>query len=132
MLGAVANEAVHPGGLRGRWSANAQPRIDSFYRAGRVVVELVVRLLFRIARPEIKVGLVPDFEIPLRDFVDAVAINEMLGEMGNQIAPFVPIFRRGNDGLDTRKDAEPVAAASLRGMKLSSTNGRTPFCSRPS
>ena len=78
---AVADETVDPSGLRRRWPADAQPRAHGLQGARSGVVERVIGLLLRVTRPEIEVGLVPNFEIPLRDFVDAVAIDQVLGEM---------------------------------------------------
>ena len=95
----MANEAIDPGRLRRRGSADAKPRIHGLQRSRRRVVKLVVRLLLRIARPEIEVRLVPDLEIPLRDFVDSVAIDQMLREVRNEIAPFLIACRRRNDRL---------------------------------
>ena len=71
----MLNEAVYPSRLcRGRPS-NTQARIYSFECFGRDVVKLIVGLLFRISCPKIEIRLIPDFEIPLGDFVDAVAVH---------------------------------------------------------
>lgn len=46
-----------------------------------MVVELEVGLLARNAVPAADVGLTPDFEVPLRDFVIPSGINKMLAEV---------------------------------------------------
>ena len=61
-----------------------------------MVIEIEVGLLARDAVPEIDVGFVPDFEVPLRDFVDAIAIDEVLGEVGHQVVPSLHALRRRN------------------------------------
>ena len=77
----MLDEVVDPGGLRGGGSADAQLRADSLDALGGVIVELEVGGLFGLAGPEVDVGLVPDFEVPLRHFVDAVAVDQVLGEL---------------------------------------------------
>ena len=74
---AVREETVHPSCLCGGGAADAEAGGDTFDGTSGVVVELVVGVFARIAGPEVDVGLVPDFEIPLGDFVDAVALDEM-------------------------------------------------------
>ena len=92
----MRQETVHPGRLRGGGPAHAQPGTHALDGAGGAVVELVVGGLFRIAGPEIDVGLVPDLEVPLRDFVDAVAFDEMPRECFDELLPLVPVFRRSD------------------------------------
>ena len=93
---AVRQEAVHPGSLRCGRSANAQPRTHALDGARGAVVELVVRGFFRIAHPEINVRLVPDFEVPLRDFVFPVAGNEVTRKVFDQLLPLVPLLGRSD------------------------------------
>ena len=83
----------------GGGAADAQAWIDGFERAGGVLVELEVRTVARDASPEVDVGLVPDFEVPLRDFVDAVAIDEVVSEGGDEGVPALEGFGRGDVGL---------------------------------
>ena len=61
-----------------------------------MIVKLEICRLLRISHPEIEIGFVPDFEVPLLDFINAVAVHQVLGELVNQVVPFVPIFRRRN------------------------------------
>src|ERR1700681_2095544 len=61
-----------------------------------MVVQLPIRFLLGLPRPKIKVRFVPDFEIPLRHFVDTVAIDQMPEECLSQPVPTVPILRRRN------------------------------------
>ena len=54
--------------------------VHRLQRAGGVVIELKVGFLRRAPGPEIDVRLIPDFEVPTGDLVDAVAIDQVLGE----------------------------------------------------
>ena len=85
--------------LRGGGAADAETGTDGFDGAGGVVVELEVGLLGGAADPEVDVGLVPDLEVPLRDLVKAIALNQVLGEGGNEGVPLGVVGRRGDDLL---------------------------------
>src|SRR5579864_8210456 len=95
--GAVAEEPVDPGGLSSRGPANAEARIHAFQSAGGDIVKLIIGCLFRIAGPEIEVRLIPYLEIPLRDFVDAIPLDQVASELRDQIAPAIPVLGRGYD-----------------------------------
>ena len=91
----MGDHVADPGGLCGGGASHADARVDAFEGAGGVVVQLEVGLLGGAASPEIDVGLVPDFEVPLRDFIDAVALDEVLGEGGDEgVPPGVVLGRR--------------------------------------
>src|SRR6266478_603634 len=92
----MRQEAVHPGSLRRGGAAHAEARAHALDGARGAVVKLVVGGFFRIASPEVNVGLIPHFEIPLRDFLDAVARDKMPRKVLNELLPFVPVFRRRN------------------------------------
>ena len=79
----VGDKTIHPGGLGGGGTADAQPGIRLFERARGCIVKLVVGFFARIAGPETEVRLVPNLEIPLGDFVDPVAIDKMLRELSD-------------------------------------------------
>lgn len=64
-----------------------------------VVIQREVSGLARLASPEIEVGFVPDFKLPGRDFVDAVARNEMRGESLDHAVPCSVILRWGGVGM---------------------------------
>ena len=83
----VGEEWRDPRGLRGGWAADLQARRDRFQRACGVVVEFEVGGLLGIANPEVDVGFVPHFELPGGDFVDAVALDEVLSEGGDHRVP---------------------------------------------
>jgi len=121
----VREEAVHPGSLRGGGAANAEARADAFDGTSGVVVEIVVSGFLWIAGPEVDIGLVPDFEIPLCDLVDAVALDEMAREILDELLPLVTVFRRGNVLLVPEGMKGAGSEASFFGMKLSSMKGRT-------
>ena len=74
-FGNVLDEVVGPSGLGRRGAANAQTRTHRFQGDGGDIVQMIVGRFFRLTRPKIQVGLIPHFEIPLRHFVDAVAID---------------------------------------------------------
>src|SRR5260370_8412394 len=95
-LVAGGEEMIYPSSLCCGGSTGAQARVHAFDGPGGVVVELVVGSFPRIAGPKVEVRLVPDFEVPLRDFVDAVALDEMACEILYELFPFVPVFRRRN------------------------------------
>jgi hypothetical protein len=126
----VGDHVADPGGLRGSGASDADARVDAFEGAGGVVVQLEVGLLGGAASPEIDVGLVPDFEVPLRDFIDAVALDEVLGEGDDEGVPPSPWAER-RSACTRRRGSRGARQASL-GMKLISTKGRTPLASRPS
>ncbi len=73
--GGVRDHRIHPGGLRGSRSADAQTRIRPFDGSGRVIVQLKISSLLRLAGPEVDIRLVPDFEIPLAHLGRAVAFD---------------------------------------------------------
>jgi len=83
----VGEERRDPRCLRRGWAADLQAGRDGFERAGGVVIELKVGGLFGIADPEVDVGLVPDFELPGGDFVEAVSLDQVLSEGGNHRVP---------------------------------------------
>src|SRR5262249_39539373 len=85
VLFAIADESVSPRSLGGRMSANADLWAGSLESARSVLVELPVGVLPRIAAPEIEIGLVPDFEIPLAHFLDAISAHEMFGQSRHQV-----------------------------------------------
>src|ERR1700693_5086530 len=92
----VSNEAIDPSGLRRRRPTDAQPAIDLFQSPCSGIVKLKIGLVLGRSRPEIKVGFVPDLEIPLGNLINAVAFDQVAREMGDEVVPFVPIFWRRN------------------------------------
>ena len=99
VVGGVLEEGVDPLGGGGGGAADAEARVDGLEVACGVVVELEVAALVRDASPEVDVGLVPDFEVPLRDLVDAVALDEVAGEGGDEAVPLLVGLGRGDIGL---------------------------------
>ena len=95
-LRAVLNESIGPGRLRRGRPAYTKSRVYSFQSSDSVVVEIPVGSLSRIAAPEINIGFVPDFEIPLAHLINAVPREEMSRELGNEIIPLGPVFWRRN------------------------------------
>jgi hypothetical protein len=92
----VCEEIVDPVGGRGGRAADAQARVNGFESAGGVVVKIEIGGLLGIAGPEVDVGLIPDFEIPAGDFVDAVAIDEEPGETADENVPLRVVLGRGD------------------------------------
>src|SRR5271163_814701 len=88
----VFQEIRHPrsGGSGG--TAYTQTRVYSLQSTRSVSVEVEVGLLAGNATPEIDVRLVPDFEVPLRDFINAISVDEMLREMSHQRVPPLHTF----------------------------------------
>ena len=95
----MLDEAIGPSGLGGGGAADAQARADVFQGAGGGIVKLEVGWFFRSASPEIDVRLVPYFEIPLRNFVEAVAVHQMLCELADEFGPLFVALGRGDVGL---------------------------------
>ena len=93
----VGEEGRDPCGLRGGRAADLEARRDGLERAGGVVVELEVGGLLGVAAPEVDVGLVPDFELPGGDFVDAVARDEVLRRRRWIIASQMRVVLRRRD-----------------------------------
>src|SRR5215472_3841575 len=128
---AMFDECIHPRRLCGCRTSHAKPSIYFFDRVGSVIVKLPISILFRLTRPEIDVGLIPDFEIPFGNFIGAISLNQMPGKSRNKLVPFVPTFGGETFGL-YQKGCRASFAANCLGMKLSSTNGFTPLASKPS
>lgn len=87
VFGGVLNHAVHPRGRRRVRAADAELGADALQRFRGSIVELVIGLLLGIAGPEEYVRLIPDFEVLPRDLVDALAFDQMLRELMDQVAP---------------------------------------------
>jgi len=124
ILNGVLNETIDPGGLRRSGSTHAQPAIHALQGSRGCIIKLVISLFLRIAHPKINIRLVPDFEVPVGNLINAVALDKVLRKMSDQVVPFVYIFRRRNDRL-YQNACSLGCAASFLGMKLISTNGRT-------
>src|SRR5258706_15591137 len=112
----MANQGVNPSRLRGGGSAHSQPWIYSLNRKCGVVIQFPISILFWLSRPEINVGLVPYFEIPLRNFIDAIAIYQMAGKCRDQIVPAVPVLGR-RDIWPVPKWLKPIGGRQLIGHK---------------
>ncbi len=81
---------------RGRRSSDTQPWAYPLQGASRVRVEIEITLLARNAIPEIDIRLVPHLEIPLRDFINTVTIDQVLREVLYQVVPAFHALRRRN------------------------------------
>ena len=92
MLRCVFQEVTDPCCSGGCGAADAQSGTDTLQIACCVIVQLEVAFLPWDAAPEINIWLVPDFEVPLRNFIDAVSIDEMLREMRHQAVPLFHAF----------------------------------------
>src|SRR5580704_5727007 len=87
----MVDERVYPRGLRRCWSTDSETWAYRFDRKRGVVVQFPVGRLFWLSRPKIKVRLIPDFKIPLCDFIDTVAVDQVLHERRDQAVPVIPI-----------------------------------------
>src|ERR1700722_2514470 len=96
----MLDKSVDPSRLCGSWASHAQPLIHTLDCPRSVIVKLPVASLLWLSAPEIEIRFVPDFKVPLRNFVDAVAFNQMLGECGDKVVPFAPVL--------WRRDVRPV------------------------
>src|SRR5260370_2600957 len=115
-IGTVADQRVNPRGLRGSWPAHSQPLIYFLNRNRGVVIQFPVSILFWLSCPKINIGLIPYFEIPLRNFIDAVAIHQMVGKCVDQIIPAVPVRWRRDIAL-IPEGVKQIAGCQLVGHK---------------
>src|SRR6266702_1352801 len=76
----VSEERRYPGRLRSGWAPDLQALRDPFDRACGVIVKFEICWLLRVALPEVNVGLVPYFELPCSDFIDAVTLDQVPGQ----------------------------------------------------
>ena len=90
----VREEVGGPRGLRGGRAAHADARIHRLERAHGVVVQGEVGGLLRLAGPEADVRLVPHLEVPAGDFIDAVALDQVLRQRADHRVPFGIVLRR--------------------------------------
>ena len=97
--GRVVEQQLDPLGRGRARSPDDEPLVDLAHRGDRDVVQPQV-LLLRAAPEDVEVRLVPDLEAPaLADLLDAVAVDEVRGEVGDQVGPPVPVLRRRDDRL---------------------------------
>src|SRR5579864_537242 len=83
VLNTMLNKYINPRRLCCSRTTDAQSWTDTLYRSRSAIVELPISGLLRFARPEVDVGLIPYLEIPVGDFIDAVALDEVPGELGD-------------------------------------------------
>ena len=92
----VDEQLVDPRRRRGRRSADRQGGVDGLDGADAHVVQ--AQVLVTCARPEhLEVGLVPDLEPPGANLVIPVALDEVGGEVADELLPPVPVLRRRDD-----------------------------------
>src|SRR4030088_1015870 len=92
MVRCMFQKGANPRRRGGRRAANTQPRINLLEIERRVIVQFEVAFLSRDAAPKINIRFVPYFEVPLRNFVDAVSIDKVLREMSHQAIPLLHAF----------------------------------------
>src|SRR5262245_59445266 len=92
----MREEAIGPRRLCGCRTSDSKARADALNRLRGLIIKLVVSLFLWIANPEIDVGLVPHFEIPRRNFLQAVALHQMTREGFNHLPPAIPVLRGRN------------------------------------
>ena len=73
--------------------------IHVFDCARAVIVKLPVGCLPGLSGPEIEIGFVPNLEIPLRNFIDTVAIDQMLRKRGIRSSHLAQSFGGETFGL---------------------------------
>src|ERR1700761_85568 len=84
-------------GLGRRRAADADSLVHFFERERGVIVEFVVSGHVWAATPEVEVRLIPYFKVPGCDFVDAVAVDEVLGEGCDHCVPKSVVLGRRYD-----------------------------------
>src|SRR5580704_9120021 len=92
----MSDKNIHPCRLCSRWPSHAKPWIHALNCARSVIVKFPITCLLGLAAPKIQIGFVPDLEVPLRNFIDAVAIDEMFRKRADEVIPFAPVLGRRN------------------------------------
>src|SRR5271165_684656 len=126
----MLDHGIDPRRLRRRWTSNAQPTVHGLYGARRMVVQFEIRFLSGRSLPEVDVGFVPHLEIPRSDFINAVALDQVPGELCNHVVPFGIILRRGDVGaipkrLDVRTRSELVGHETELDKRLDAIGQQT-------
>src|SRR5579872_4218279 len=88
------DKSIDPGCLCGSRASDSQPLTYALDCLRCVIVKLPVAGLLGLAAPKIEIRFVPDFKVPLRNFVDAVAFDQMFGECSDKVNPLGPILGR--------------------------------------
>ena len=68
-------------------------RSTALRAVGRHIVQVVVGFLFRLSGPEVDVWFVPNLEVPIRHFLDAVPLYQVAREKENELVPLPGIAR---------------------------------------
>src|ERR1700690_2861669 len=93
VLGTMFDKGVRPCSLcRGRTS-HSKLWIHFLDGDGSVVVKLPIACLPGHPGPKIQIGFVPYLEVPLCNFIDAIAIDEVPGKYRHEAVPLTPILR---------------------------------------
>jgi len=87
IFGGVRYHVADPCRLRRGRAAHAQAGAHGFEGTRRMVIEGKVGALRGLAAPEADVWLIPDFEVPLRNFIDAVARDQVPGKGCDERVP---------------------------------------------
>ena len=95
---AVVDHIEYPRIYRGSGTAYAELFAYTLYSQCRVFVKFEIILLCTV-KEEVKVGLVPYFEIPCLYLVETKAVNTMMCECLYELVPFLVIARQGNVSL---------------------------------
>src|SRR5580698_9049023 len=96
IVGGIFQKVVYPFSCGGGGSTYAETRAYRLQIARGVSVEVKIALFARDAVPEVDVGLIPDLEVPLRNFIDTVPIDQVLREVCYQGIPGFHALRRRN------------------------------------
>src|ERR1700730_10517455 len=94
--GCKLEETGDPRGGGRRRTPNSKASTNGFQGASSVFIQSEVTLVARNAVPEIDVRFVPDFEVPPRNFLYAVARDQVAGKFGDERVPSLQAFRGRN------------------------------------
>src|SRR5215472_18853736 len=92
----MLDEGIRPGGLGGRGTTDTKLGIHALDGSRGVLIKLKISGLPGLTAPEIKIRLVPDLKIPLRNLPEAITLNQMPGEGCDHGIPLVPVLGRRN------------------------------------
>src|SRR5579872_6306223 len=96
VFGAMFDKGVYPCSLCAGWSSHTKPLVYALNCSRRVIVKLPVGCLLGLAAPKIQIRFVPNFEVPLCNFIDAITVDQMFRKRGDEVVPLVPILGRRN------------------------------------
>src|SRR5438874_10094322 len=89
------------------WSSHPVVLRNSFDRIRRHIIQMKV-ICLRATPEEGKVGLIPNFKVPMLHFLLSITFCPMLNQRFDQVAPLVIVFWRSNIALPPKNCSVPA------------------------